>query len=182
MKKVSRPTNSPALVGQPTASEAIAVISTVAGFVANAEQMALKAKLVVQAKEEGGSPLSTLNSHDAVEKAAGFSVPTAWTANPLFMTWLRDGDEGLAKAELLYQRCMDKALEVVSDVTLSDKDLAALLKISSELSGRVSKGGPAGRTMKQIGAVGVPTAASREELKKQLHDWAISEGYTPPSK
>jgi hypothetical protein len=141
--------------------------------------MALKATLLVRAAEEGGSPLSILQSHEAVEAAAGAPVPVEWTSNSLFMNWLRDPDEGRAKAELLYQRCMDRALEMVTGVTLSDKDLVALLKVTAELSGRASKGGPAPRP-KTVGSVAIPAASSREELRKQLHEWAISEGYAPP--
>jgi hypothetical protein len=163
-----------------TPAETVGALVEIAGFQPSPEQMRLKASLLVRAAEEGGSPLSTLQSHAAIEAAAGESVPAEWTSNSLFMNWLRDPDEGRAKAELLYQRCMDRALQMVTEVTLSDKDLVALLKVTSELSGRVAKGGPAPRP-KTVGSVAIPAATSREELRKQLHEWAISEGYAPPA-
>lgn len=182
VKKASKPRDSaPAHALSP--SEAAGALASIApevvGFQANPAQAALKAALIAAARRPGGPDPSLLRTHEAVEEAAGRAVPRSWTGNPAFMEWLRDGGEGEAKAELLFQRCLDKALEVVADVTLSDKDLASLLKLSAELTGRISKG-PGARTAKRDG-LEIPAAGTPEELKKQLHDWAISEGYTPPS-
>jgi hypothetical protein len=173
----------PSMKKEESVKAVAAELLEVAGFAANPEQLALKAKLLVASREDEGVPLSTLNSHEAVESAAKAPVPKEWTGNALFMSWLRDEGEGAAKAELLFQRCMDRALEIVSDVTLSDKDLAALLKISAELSGRtVGKGArPSALTLPAAGRKALP-AANKDELKEQLHAWALSEGYTPPNK
>ncbi len=175
----------PAAPAAPAAAPAAPSLSTAAGltrylgFRPNDRQYEVRSAFWAFVREQGAAldieSLTPAKVKDLLR--ADCTGLDAWWKDPDFRTWFLGGNnEWRGKVELAIHLALDATIERLRDGEASLKDLQAALKQLGDLGDFFPK-----RWVKERFVDAEVAKKSPEELEKELADFMLGKGWTPPS-